>query len=472
MRWRAAGLVFVSLFAPFAYFNHSDGWNQGARLAELHAIVMQGTVRIDAYHEITGDKALIDGHYYSEKAPAVVLMALPSFAATATVQRRMGLDPDAPEAWRVSQWVATAGSVGVVTALGGAAYFLLLSARFGTPLALVATYALFLGSLTFPYATALFAHAATVGLLAMVLWAVLDRPSERRDYVAGLCAGLAVATEYPAIIPCAALGLYLTHASPARAWRFGLAMAPGALIILGNNYLITGSPFEVAYGANPAFPEVTSGNTFGFSLPAAAAVAGLLWSEHRGLFFWSPVLLMAGPGLAVLFWKWRPLAAGIVTVFVFMLMQVASFYGWAGGNAVGPRYLSPALPFLGLAAAYGIWRWPMVGVPATLVSVGLMGMVTAVAIDPPVDVLTPLQSFYLIRVRDDRFADNLGTLMGLPLEISLLVPVMVTLMAAAAVVWLGRQPGGPEGPPLRPEGPRPVASERRGGPSGPPEGAA
>lgn len=446
MRWRAGGLVFISLFAPFAYFNHSDGWNQGARLAELHAIVMQGTVRIDAYHEITGDKAHIDGHYYSEKAPAVVLMALPAFAATVVVQRMMGLDPDSPAAWRVSQWVATAGSVGVVTALGGVAYFVLLSARISPPLALVATYALFLGSLTFPYATAMFGHAATIGLLAIVLWAVLDRPSERRDYVAGLCAGLAVATEYPAIIPCAALGSYLAHANPARAWRFALAMAPGALIILGNNYLITGSPFEVAYGANPAFPRVTSGNAFGFSLPDPDALRGLLWSEHRGLFFWNPVLLLAVPGLAVLFRKWRPLAAGIVTVFIFTLIQVASFYGWAGGSAVGPRYLAPALPFVGLASAYGIWRWPLVGIPATLVSVGLMGMVTAVAIDPPDDVLTPLQSFYMVRLRDDRFAENLGTLAGLPLEVSLLVPAVVTLLSAAAVVWLARRSGGPSAP--------------------------
>jgi hypothetical protein len=72
--------------------------------------------------------------------------------------------------------------------------------------------------------------------------------------------------------------------------------------------------------------------------------------------------------------------------------------------------------------------------------------VTAVAIDPPDDVLTPLQSFYLVRLRDDRFAENLGTLAGLPLEVSLLVPVVVTLLAAAAVVWLARRSGGPSAP--------------------------
>ena len=70
-------LIFLLLLLPYAYFNTGEGWNQGSRLAELHAIVNRGLVRIDAYHEVTGDKALVNGHYYSEKAPAVTLVALP-----------------------------------------------------------------------------------------------------------------------------------------------------------------------------------------------------------------------------------------------------------------------------------------------------------------------------------------------------------------------------------------------------------
>src|SRR5687767_7828251 len=228
MRVTAAALVFLSLFLPFAYFNHSDGWNQGARLAELHAITLQGTLQIDKYHEVTGDKAVIDGHYYSEKAPAIVAIALPAFAVTTWLQRMMGVAPDSPEGWRVSQWIATAGSVGFVTALGGAFFFLLLLGPLGAPLALLATYAVFLGTITFPYATAMFAHAGTIGFLSIALWALLDHSSPRRDYLAGCCAGLAVASEYPAIIPATALGLYLAR-DPARAFRYGLALVPAAV---------------------------------------------------------------------------------------------------------------------------------------------------------------------------------------------------------------------------------------------------
>ena len=435
MRAIAAALLFVSLFVPFAYFNHSDGWNQGARLAELHAIVLQRTLAIDNYHVNTGDKALINGHYYSEKAPAIVVLALPVFTATAVAQRMAGIDPDTPEAWRVSNWTATAGSVGLLAALGGVAFFSLLRHRMSSFAALVATYALFLGSIGWPYATALFAHGATIGLLAIALWAVFSPESARGDYIAGLAAGFAVAAEYPAVIPCAAIALYLTYANPARTRRYGLALIPAAILILGNNYLIAGSPFSIGYGSNPAFPEINASNSFGFNLPDPKALSHLVWSEYRGLFFWSPALLMAVPGLAVLLREDRRTAWMITIVFAFMMLQVSSFFGWFGGNAVGPRYLAPALPFVGLAAAHGIKRFPTVGALLTAASVAIMTMVSAIAIDPPQDVLTPLQSFYLVRWLTDRFADNLGTVLGLSLFASL-VALAVVVIAGAAGVWL------------------------------------
>lgn len=437
MKPTAAALVFLSLFVPFAYFNHNDGWNQGARLAELHAIAVQGTLKIDKYHEVTGDKAVIGGHYYSEKAPAVVVLALPAFAVTVWVQRWMGVDPDSPAGWRASQWIATAASVGVLAALGGACFFLLLLDRLGASLALLSTYAVFLGTITLPYATAMFAHAGTVGLLSIALWAAIDPHSSRRDYIAGLCAGLAVASEYPAVIPAAALGLYMAR-QPSRAFRYGVALVPAAVLILGNNYLISGSPLRVGYGANPAFPEIAAGNSFGFSRPDPKAIRDLVWGEYRGLLFWSPVLLMAVPGLIQWYRRDRSVAVMIVSVFGFMLLQAASFYGWFGGNAVGARYLSPAIPFLGLAAAFGIKRFPIPGAMLTMLSITLMGMVTAIAIDPPQDVAMPLRLFYAVRFRDDRFADNLGTVLGAPLRASLAVPAIV--IAVVAIMILARRP--------------------------------
>ena len=423
-------LLFLALFVPFSYFNHSDGWNQGVRLAELHAIVVKGTLRIDDYLSYTGDRALIDGHFYSEKAPAMVVAALPSFAATVAIQKMLGIDPDAPAASRVSAWIATAGSVGVLAALGGVAFYALLRARFDAQTAVIATFGLFLGSITWPYATALFAHAGTIGLMAIALWGAVGEPSPRRDVIAGLAAGCAVASEYPAILPGAVIGVYLASRDWRRMLRFGLATLPAAALILLNNLAISGSPFKLGYGSNPLFPEITAVNTYGFNTPTPSAIRAVLFGEYRGLLFWCPVMLMAILGFIELFRKERALAVLTSAACLVILFQVSAFYTWFGGNAVGPRYLAPALPFFGLAAAYGIRRLPELGLLLMLVSIGLMGMVTAIGIDPPGDVLTPLQSFYLARIEQHRWADNLGTLSGLPLSVSLIVPLVLPAVAA------------------------------------------
>ena len=421
-------LIFLALFVPYTYFNQSDGWNQGVRLAELHALTLKGTLRIDDYLDYTGDRALIAGHYYSEKAPAMALAALPSFAITVWTQQMLGVDPDGAPGRRVSEWIATAGSVGLIAALGGVAFFAMLRARFDALTSLLATFGVFLGSLTLPYATALFSHAGTIGLLAIALWGTLSHRS--REVMAGMAAGLAVASEYPAILPGAAIALYLGSRDLTRIWRFGLATLPAAALILLNNYAISGSLFQLSYGSNPLFPELTAVTSYGFTMPEAGAMRAVLWGEYRGLFFWSPVLLMALPGAIQMFRRDRRTALLVVGAFALVLLQVAAFYTWFGGNAIGPRYLAPALPFLGLAAAYGINRFPEIGLIATLASIGLMGMVTAIAIDPPADVLTPLQSFYLVRIDQHRFAQNLGTLIGLPLSLSLAIPIIFPAIAA------------------------------------------
>lgn len=432
-------LLFLAFFVPFSYFNHSDGWNQGVRLAELHAIVLKGTLRIDDYLSYTGDRALIDGHYYSEKAPAMALAALPSFAITVGVQKLLGVDSDAAPAARVSAWIATVSSVGLLAAIGGVAFYALIEAKFGALTAVLATFGVFLGSITFPYATALFSHAGTIGLLSIALWAAMVSGARQRDAIAGLAAGVAVASEYPAVFPCAAIGLYLGSRDPRRMWRFGLATLPAAALILVNNYAISGSPLKLGYGANPLFPELAAATSYGFSTPDAGAMRAVLWGEYRGLLFWSPVLGMAVIGFVDMFRKDRAIAMLSAASIIMILLQVSAFSTWFGGNAIGPRYLAPALPFIGLAAAYGIKRWPELGLLLVVASIGLMGLVTAIAIDPPGDVRTPLRSFYWARLEQGRWADNLGRLIGLPLWASLIVPAVPPMLAAWCLL---RKPSG------------------------------
>ena len=428
-------LVFALLLLPYAYFNYPEGWNQLSRLAELHAIVNKGSVSIDAYHDLTGDKALVDGHYYSEKAPAIAVLALPVFSATVMVQRAFGIDPDRQNGWHVSEWITTVGSVGTIAALGGVAFFWLLARSMSAESALVGTAAVFLGTLVWPYATALFAHAGTVGLLSIALALILDveQADYKRQAIAGLCAGLAVASEYPAVIGAAALAVLALRAGPAVAFRFCVAALPAALLIMTKNYLVTGSPWMVSYGSNPEFPGETPAANFGHHWPTLESLHGVLFSEYRGLFFWSPVLLMAIPGLMYLSRTAPFVAACVAGAIILQVMQAAGFYRWWGGNAVGARYMSPAIPFLGYAAAHGIKWFPKIGTTLAAVSVGLMAMVVAIDIAPIEDIKRPLMDLYLPRLQAGEFAPNLGTALGLPPLTSVDLIAIVSLLIGAEI---------------------------------------
>src|ERR1700758_727040 len=85
---KAAVLLGAVAFFSFLYFYEGGGWNQNSRFDLLRAIVERHTLQIDAYHENTQDNAHFRGHYYSDKAPGLVFLALP-FAYSARAAMRV-----------------------------------------------------------------------------------------------------------------------------------------------------------------------------------------------------------------------------------------------------------------------------------------------------------------------------------------------------------------------------------------------
>jgi hypothetical protein len=248
-------LFLLFLFAlTYIHQKRFDAPTPVSRLNLMHAL-MHGTFRIDAYHRNTPDKAVLDGHYYSDKAPGTVTLAFPAFAATAVLLELGGVSLDSELGWLATSWVASAASNGLPAALGGLALFAWLSRRVEPRWAFVTTLAIFLGAAPLPYATMMFSHALVVGLLAVAIWAIAKtasspRPSPpsdggegdgqtekvrqssqvsecagagardfrfRYDALAGFACGLALASEYTAGIIVVALFLWLIS----HGWRRG-----------------------------------------------------------------------------------------------------------------------------------------------------------------------------------------------------------------------------------------------------------
>ncbi|NPV68178.1 MAG: hypothetical protein HPY64_13645 [Anaerolineae bacterium] len=84
----------------------------------------------------------------------------------------------------------------------------------------------------------------------------------------------------------------------------------------------------------------------------AYALLSYLFSPGRGLFTFSPVLLLGIPGIVILIRerRWREALVPLTTLLVFVVgYAVLRHEHWYGGLAWGPRYLVPATPLLMLA---------------------------------------------------------------------------------------------------------------------------
>src|SRR5438270_11764488 len=139
-------------------------------------------------------------------------------------------------------------------------------------------------------------------------------------------------------------------------------------------------------------PFTQRGLLFGvIRTPSIGALYGITVSPYRGLFFMSPILLLAFAGFVAIkrdreFWA----IVAIVTIFILV---IASFNGWNGGFAFGPRYLVPIIPLLGIPMMAA--RMRMIWIPVVIVSVGLNLIATATDPMPSSELPHPV-SRYLV----------------------------------------------------------------------------
>lgn len=363
-----AVILFVVLFSSYAYFYEAGGWNQNSRFALVRAITGRGTLRIDSFENCTGDRALYDGHFYSDKAPGVALAAVPFVVAGRLVCRAVGVDPESYTGIAALSYVATVATCGLAIAIGGICLFFV-SRRFGASpgASALVVVAFGLGTPMWAYATIFYGHAlSAAGLIVAFTAAVAlgDSDSVRQDIflgaAVGVAAGWATVTEFPAAVPAVILTVFaLVRAGP-HGWRrvagtavaLGLAATACAVVLGVYHWACFGSPFHVAYTSEEGFAAMKVG-FFGLSMPTAIRLRQILTGEYRGLLPLAPVLAVAPIGLALLMRKRVSRDAAVVAVLIaaFYLLLNSSYYYWEGGWSYGPRHISPAIGFVCLGLA-------------------------------------------------------------------------------------------------------------------------
>ncbi len=419
-------LLFVFFFITYAYFFQGGGWTENTRICLTRAILHEQTFIIDScredsqdpYFEFvnTGDWAFRDGHYYTNKSPGLSVMALPGYALGEELLRRIYPDDPEKQIWGAS-YLATVSTVGLSGALLCVLMLHILYRVFGfspgRSLALVLIFGT--GTLIFGYSTAFYCHSVSsfLCILALVLLMHLKHGDANntalKAALAGAATSLAVLVEASTVyvIPCCLLYL-LSFARGRRVIVVFLAgCIPAGLFQLYYNWVCFGGPLESSYAhANPAVMFYKNGSLFG--RPTIRTLLELTILPYRGLLVSSPILLMAVPGIVLLFRKKNLRAELLFTtaISLIFLFFVSSIHAWYGGSAPGPRYLVPAYPFMFLLTVFAFKKFPRIYTALALLSISINLAITIVAINIPGEIRLPLRDGILKNILQGNVSIN------------------------------------------------------------------
>lgn len=299
-----------------------------------------------------------DGHVYSKKGLALSLAQAPLYWL-ALVTPGLGM----------LQTVSLLNAL-LTAATGGLLYLYLRRLRFSQRAAVGGALVFGLATIAWVYSKYLFSEPLAALLLLLAAYWLLGFGQEggrRRLALAGFAAGLAVLARANNAILLPVFGLYLLYllATPPPEMQAALALPPGPRrFYLRLSWRQAVAPVAI-FGAGAGlalailvwYNAVRSGSAaetgYDLTLFAGNVFLGfykLLFSPLRGLFVYSPVLILAPLG----WWRLRRsrpaeawLSAGLVGLTVLL------FSAWSSGEGLswGSRFLVPVVPFLALMLA-------------------------------------------------------------------------------------------------------------------------
>ncbi len=319
-----------------------DTWNNANTTSRALPVVSwfeDGTLRIDKYHELTPDKAKINGHYYTDKAPLPTLITIPFYGLI----KKLGWVEQNEDNSRGKE-VYLLGSILCGSLIFSLILTITLAAvrkRKNQLSAIFLVMMPFYGSFIFVYSGTFYAHLMSSSLILLGYLMI-----RKKQYVwAGVFSGLAFLSEYTLALffPVWALQIWIQEKSFFKGILFGLGTLPAIVFIGIYNYIFTGSPFEMLYKYH-TFQFLHE--NYGFRLPSLESVWGLTFSNFKGLFFYAPFLILF---LVVMIrrFSWQVFSHHFLTwVSLLFFLVIASYDVWWGGWCYGSRLLFPVAVLL------------------------------------------------------------------------------------------------------------------------------
>ncbi len=302
------------------------------------------------------DDFVYKGYYYSALAPGVPFFAFPFVA--------LGFILDAQFTLYGNTMMLSELFVALTNAIASYLVYRIARMYFKESTSAFLAFAYAFSTITWPFATFFFQSdpSAMFDLLAAYFALRISRGEDTRIRMGVYC-GLAISsaflTDYVNAILAPIILVYLVMSlrqmkRPFVKWSivFVFALCVGIAVIGLYNYLSFGQPFvssEQLY--------LNSSTPLGdFSYPLYLGLVLNLFTPFRGLFFYSPILIVGAIG----YWKMirekstRSQFLFLLALFLGILLPYSAWYGPTGGLSYGPRFIIPAIPFLLLPAGFVI----------------------------------------------------------------------------------------------------------------------
>jgi hypothetical protein len=459
---RLGAVLFCSTLLAWSYFFHfHDRWPNPNETTRLYSAISMAEGRglsineqIDRYGVIW-DRAERDGRLYSDKAPGLSFAAVPALA----VLHLAGKVAGRPPSLAAKHWVARFFAVILPSSLFILLLFVYLRRFLADPYlraGLLFIYAH--GTVAATFSTLFFGHQLSAVLLFTAFCLLDDGGRDGglswRAALAGLMLGFAAITEYPTA-PAGALVFMYALATWKRREPLAFTVLAGLIPVaawLVYNKICFGSPFSVGYSHldSAEFSQVHARGFLGVTLPSLTSFAGTFLGPQRGLLFFSPVCVFGFAGLFALWKSGSRRHALLVAALILAYAYITSAFGyWIGGDVVGPRHLTPLIPFLlmPMAAFLGrsvgegsVWK------TSAFVAAGAVSVVmTTASTIPfpffPTPFVNPFRDLALAYWEKGIFPYNMGRLLGLK-GIYSAAPYLLFFFALgfAALMWLAHKP--------------------------------
>jgi hypothetical protein len=351
-------LVYLLTILAVTTTHASPGsWNDASRIATVQSLVEFHSLVIDKTAFVaTGDKVLIDGHFYSDKPP------IPSLLGAAVYFPLYHAGIGLHLGWSVPYYFITLLTVRLFWLLGTLAFFFLLEfTGLDAEKRYLASLALGLGSLYFSWATTFNSHEVAAAFLSIGFYFLIKARFAARISLplsgAAIFFSLASTVDIPTSIFYVLFLLYvLRDPRLRRRVVFVLPLLVTVLPALAMTYSIHHSivPVQIigSYFQYPGSPWVGSDRLSGMHINDATFLLTYALSAlvgPKGFILYNPILWIALWGIghairqkALFFYEAIVVGTGSSVLVLYYLLFTNDYSGWS----YSIRWFVPLLPLL------------------------------------------------------------------------------------------------------------------------------